>query len=77
MKVEIPIFLDSVKYRKLENGYTVRYHVSKSLTPEQREAKETDGFGGEMFVENVEQLKSATTMLIDKYTGKTVPEGQK
>jgi hypothetical protein len=64
---ETPTILDMLKYRKLDNGYTVRYHVTKVLTPEQREAKEPDGFGGEMYVESLPHVKKATDMLLTKY----------
>jgi hypothetical protein len=74
---EIPTLLDAVKYRKLDNGYTIKYHVAKIITPGQREANERDGFGGELFVENIEQLKAATTMLIEKYMEQSVQEGKK
>ena len=74
---KIPTILDMLKYRKLDNGYTVRYHVVKILTPEQRENRENDGFGGELYVEDTTQLHAATTMLVEKYMDKTVPEGTK
>ena len=66
-----------LKYRKLDNGFTVRYHVTKIITSAQREAKETDGFGGELFVEDLTQLHAATAMLVEKYMNKTVKESFK
>jgi hypothetical protein len=56
--------IDSMKFRKLENGYTVKYHVP--ITAEMA-TKGPSGFGGELFVTDKENLKVAVAALIEKW----------
>lgn len=55
--------LDNLKFRKLENGYTVKYHlVFPSL-----DDKPVIKFGGEIYVKDRAQLREAVVELIDKH----------
>ena len=51
--------LANVRFRKLENGYTVKYHVERP--------DGTSGFGGEIFCENIMQVRACVDMLITKH----------
>ena len=55
------MILDNLKFRQLENGYTVKYHCAESGDPESKR------FGGEIYVTDVENLKQCVLMLIDKH----------
>lgn len=69
------MLMEGVKIRRLENGFTVKYHVSKEL-PTKPAAVDPipSGFGGEIFVTDLEQLKSLLVMLVEKYSTPTKPE---
>jgi len=59
------MILDGLKFRKLENGWTVKYHVGDDLVGSPEQPKK--GFGGEIFVQNVTELQQCVKMLINKY----------
>ena len=56
--------LDKIQFRKLENGYTVKYHVA---VIEEMAGKGPSGFSGEIFVTNEAELHQCVAMLITKY----------
>jgi len=53
--------LDNLKFRKLENGWTVKYHLADSDEPEARR------FGGEIFVRDIEDLRECVLNLITEH----------
>lgn len=60
--------LDNLKFRALENGFTIKYHVTRMIAPDELPNAQASGFGGELYVKDVEQLKACVLMLIDKHT---------
>jgi hypothetical protein len=58
------------KFRRLENGFTVKYVVDKERPP----GTITVGppppstHGGELYVQDKQQLAACVAMLLDKYT---------
>lgn len=55
------MILDNLKFRKLDNGYTVKYHCAESGDPESRR------FGGEKYCRSVAELQDAVEQLIEQY----------
>ena len=53
--------LDNLKFRKLDNGYTVKYHVANPADTV------PSGFGGEIFVTDIDQLEKCVSVLIAKH----------
>jgi hypothetical protein len=55
------VILDNLKFRKLENGWTVKYHVSESNDPA------SGKFGGEVYCIDLSQVQKCVAALIAKH----------
>ena len=55
------MILDNLKFRKLENGWTVKYHLAETQEPEAKR------FGGEIFVKDLADLRDCVNQLIEKH----------
>lgn len=55
------MMLDNLKFRQLENGWTVKYHLCESQLPDAKR------FGGEVYVKDIVELQSAVAGLIAKH----------
>ncbi len=77
------MILDNLKFRALENGFTIKYHVTRTHPgPVSKERAENiqrqsgaleaesppPGFGGEIYVRDIAELKEWVLRLIDKHT---------
>jgi hypothetical protein len=60
-----PMFLDKLQFRKLENGFTVRYHVTETSNPVN--PPPGAGFSKEMYCTDRDSVSKAVAMLITKY----------
>ena len=59
--------LDQLRFKKLENGYTVKYHVVTMEPPlSNPDPRKPNGFSGEIYVCDINQLKACVMMLIEK-----------
>lgn len=58
------MFLDKIQFRKLANGYTVKYHVAVAA---EMAGTGPSGFGNEIYCTDRDNLAACIASLIEKY----------